>query len=100
MDEPVGGATRMGVFPFDRWKAGVFGAKNELGDVAWPTAERMDVEGMKKLYEPPLLLSGQTERSRQKLAGLATKAACEAQSHIEPEFERGDVERHKKRRAL
>lgn len=97
MNEPIGGATRMGVFPFDRWKAGVVRVQNELGNVTRSTAERMDVEGMKKLHEPPLLQIGQAQRGRKKFDGLAAKAACEAQGHIQPEFDQRKVERHQKR---
>ena len=54
--------------------------------VARPTAGVVNVEGVEKLNQPPFLKNREAKRSGKKFYALPTKAAHEAQCHIEPEF--------------
>ena len=71
MDETIGGASRVGVFPLDRWKLGLFRAQDELRDVARTAAHLVNIEGVKELNETALALRGQSQRPWEKADGLA-----------------------------
>jgi len=94
VDEPIGFAPGEGIFPFDRWKAGLVRPKNEFGNVARSTAQRMNIEGVQELHEPMLLLSAQAERGEQELDRLAANPARKTQCHIKPQLDRSKVKRN------
>ena len=93
MDQTVGRASRVGVFPLDRWKLGLFRTQDDFRDVARDAADVVNVEGMKKLNETALALRGQSQRPWEKADGLAAYLADETRRDIESEIDRCGAER-------
>ncbi len=92
-DQTIGRASRVGVFPLDRWKLGLVRMQDDLRDVARTAAHVVNVEGVKKLDETALALRGQSQRPWEKADGLATYLADETRRDIESEIDRCGAER-------
>lgn len=93
MDQTIGRASRVGVFPLDRWKLGLVRTQDDLRDVARTAAHVVNVEGVKKLNETALALRGQSQRPWEKADGLAAYLADETRRDIESEIDRCSAER-------
>ena len=87
MDETVRLTACVRVFPLDGGELGVVGGEHFGSDVSWAAAGVVDVEGMEKLDQPPLLEGREPQGRRQKADALAAKSADEASRDVEPEFE-------------
>ena len=88
MDQTVGRAPGVRVFPLDRWKLGLFRAQDLFRDVARATAHVVNVEGMEKLNETVLALRRQSQSLGEKADGLAAQPAYEARCDVEPKIDR------------
>lgn len=78
----------------------MFRSKDDVRNVARSASRLVDVEGVQKLNQAAPLWRCEAKGGRQELDALAAKAAHEAQSDIEPDFERSKIDRQQDRRTF